>query len=104
MSACLADDNNTIVELVQLTGTLSENIRGIYTVIPSGSDPTNLGKAVRFASKGFHFMNSKTKNKCKCKLPMKLGSSTVFVRLYHDIFMVYDKGEKCWVLVRVIVP
>ena len=73
---------------------------GLTTLFPSSTDPTDLRKA---AIKYYNHLVFGGK-KVEFEKPFKLEDFHSVVRVYRDIFLLYDKNTNSWVLSRIIIP
>lgn len=81
---------------------LEHNQNYLCVVLPSHSNPNNLEKALKLYSDGYFFLEGTKPYKFDGPISFKCNVS--IVRLYSDVFLIFDKAEEEWNLVRIIVP
>ena len=71
-------------------------------ILPSSSDPTDLRKALKIYSNGRAYIKE---NECvSLDIPIKFEGGLSIVRIYRDIFLMFDDNSESWVLTRIVVP
>eukprot|EP00766_Chilomastix_caulleryi_P006825 gnl/Chilomastix_caulleri/952.p1 GENE.gnl/Chilomastix_caulleri/952~~gnl/Chilomastix_caulleri/952.p1 ORF type:complete len:267 (-),score=32.73 gnl/Chilomastix_caulleri/952:182-982(-) len=86
-----------------ITNIVSENTGySVIFVIASESEPMNLVKAAKLYGNGFFFINGKRGEDIGG--PVLYQEYQSIVRLYRNIFMMYNRATDSWVLVRIVVP
>ena len=75
-------------------------IDDLATFFPSTSNPKNIKEAM------FKYVNYLIKdgNEIETRKLIKFDWHHSVIRVYRDIFLVYDREKKSWVLLRIIVP
>ena len=72
----------------------------LTTVLPSGSNPANIRRA---ALRYCNYLMYRGR-KVEFKIPFRFESFHSVIRIYRDIFLLYDCNTSSWVLTRIIIP
>ena len=73
---------------------------GLTVLFPSSTDPTDLGKAV---PKYRDYLVCGGKG-VEVRRPLWFEADRSIVRIYRDIFLLYNVNTRSWVLARIIIP
>ena len=72
----------------------------LTTILPLSSDPADVRKA---ALKYWDYLMYRGKE-VEFSTPFRFERFLSVIRIYRDVFLLYDENTKSWILTRIIIP